>query len=102
VTKHRERARLLFRLQAEALNPSLGLDAFAELHERWIERTRPWWEAALASGEIDPTLEHEDVATVIIGALRGIALEWLLAPDAVAVDAAYVQLRVMLKRSMLV
>jgi hypothetical protein len=86
------RPRLLFRLQAEELNPTLGLDDFAKLHERWLARTRPWWDAALAAGELDPTLEHNAVATVIIGALRGIALEWLLAPDLVDVDAAYAQL----------
>jgi TetR/AcrR family acrAB operon transcriptional repressor len=84
-----ERARLLFRLQAEALNPMLGLEAFADLHRRWLERTRPWWEQMLAERRIDPELNHNAVATFTIGALRGIALEWLLAPDAVDLDAAY-------------
>ncbi len=102
VTEQPQRARLLFRLQAEELNPTLGLDAFAKLHERWLERTKPWWDAALAAGELDPTLEHNAVATVVIGALRGIALEWLLAPDAVQVDRAYAQLRLTLERSLLV
>ncbi len=89
LTEQPERARLLFRLQAEALSPTLGLDAFAELHRRWLARTKPWWEQALASGQIDPTLDHNAVATFTIGALRGIALEWLLVPDAVDVNAAY-------------
>jgi AcrR family transcriptional regulator len=102
VTEQPERARLLFRLQAEELNPTLGLDAFAKLHERWLERTRPWWDAALAAGELDPLLDHNAVATVVIGALRGIALEWLLAPDAVDVAKAYAQLRLTLERSLLV
>jgi AcrR family transcriptional regulator len=84
-----EKARLLFRLQAEALNPDLGLDAFAELHERWLQLTRPWWEEALAKGLLDPDLDHNAVTTMTIGALRGIALEWLLAPSAVDLDAAY-------------
>lgn len=102
VTGQPERARLLFRLQAEELNPTLVLDDFAKLHQRWLDRTRPWWEAALASGELDPGLDHNAVATVIIGALRGIALEWLLAPDAVDVDKAYAQLDVVLQRGLLV
>jgi hypothetical protein len=89
LTEQPERARLLFRLQAEALNPELGLGAFAELHQRWLSRTRPWWEQALAEGRIDRTLNHNAVATFTIGALRGIALEWLLVPDAVELDAAY-------------
>jgi AcrR family transcriptional regulator len=87
-----DRARLLFRLQAEALDPALALDAFAQLHDRWVERTRPWWDQAVADGRIDPALEHDAVVTFVIGALRGIALEWLLNPDGVDVDGAYTQL----------
>lgn len=87
-----ERARLLFRLQAEALNPALGVSAFTELHQRWLDRTRPWWDQALREGRLDPELDHNAVATFAIGALRGIALEWLLAGDAVPLDAAYRQL----------
>ncbi len=87
-----ERARLLFRLQAEALNPALGVRAFAELHQRWLERTRGWWERARADRQIDPALDHNTVATFAIGALRGIALEWLLAPESVDLDAAYAHL----------
>jgi TetR/AcrR family acrAB operon transcriptional repressor len=101
VTEQPDRARLLFRLQAEELNPALGLDAFAKLHHRWLERTRPWWDAGLAAGELDPSLEHNAVTTVVIGALRGIALEWLLAPDAVEVEKAYAHLRLTLERSLL-
>jgi TetR/AcrR family acrAB operon transcriptional repressor len=92
LTEQPGRARLLFRLQAEALDPGLGLSAFTTLHQRWLERTRPWWEQALAEGRVDPALEHNAVTTFTIGALRGIALEWLLAPDAVDVEAAYAQL----------
>lgn len=88
-----ERARLLFRLQAEALNPELGLHAFADLHDRWLERTRRWWQDGLAAGQLDPSLDHNAITTVAIGALRGIGVEWLLAPEAVDVDASYAQLR---------
>lgn len=89
VVEQPERARLLFRLQAEELNPALGLDDFAHLHDRWLERTSSWWESGLESGEIDPRLDHEATATVVTGALRGIALEWLLAPASVNVERAY-------------
>ena len=87
-----DRARLLFRLQAEALDPELGLHAFADLHQRWVERTRPWWDAAVADGRIDPSLRHDAVVTFVLGSLRGIALEWLLNPSIVDVDGAYAQL----------
>lgn len=100
LTERPERARLLFRLQAEALNPVLGLDAFAELHRRWLQRTAPWWERAVVGGQVDPALAHEDVTTLTIGALRGIALEWLLAPELVDVDRAYEQLLVFLRRGL--
>jgi AcrR family transcriptional regulator len=92
LTQQPDRARLLFRLQAEALNPALGLDAFAQLHHRWIERTRRLWETGIRTGVADPTLDHGAVTTFTIGALRGIALEWLLAPDAVDIEAAYTHL----------
>lgn len=89
LTDQPERARLLFRLQAEALNPTLELRAFEHLHQRWLERTGSWWDQALIAGQVDPALDHNAVATFTIGALRGIALEWLLAPAAVDLDAAY-------------
>ncbi len=92
LTSQPERARLLFRLQAEALNPALGVEAFAHLHERWLERTRSWWAEGIRVGSVDPALDHGAVTTFTIGALRGIALEWLLAPDSVDVDAAYAHL----------
>jgi AcrR family transcriptional regulator len=100
LTERPERARLLFRLQAEALNPALGLGAFAALHRRWVERTASWWERAVAAGQVDPALAHEDVTTLTIGALRGIALEWLLAPELVDVDRAYEQLLGFLQRGL--
>lgn len=87
-----DRARLLFRLQAEALNPALGVEAFVLLHRRWIERTRPWWDEGILAGSIDPRLDHGAVTTFIIGALRGVAIEWLLAPEDVDIDAAYAHL----------
>jgi AcrR family transcriptional regulator len=89
VVEQPDRVRLLFRLQAEVLNPKLGLDAFARLHDRWLELTRLWWQTAIATGQFDASLNHNAVATFTIGALRGIALEWLLAPDSVDIDAAY-------------
>jgi AcrR family transcriptional regulator len=92
LTEQPERARLLFRLQAEALNPALGVHAFADLHHRWLERTLTWWERGRANGQIDPQLDHNAVATFTIGALRGIALEWLLAPESVELHAAYAYL----------
>lgn len=101
LTTQPERARLLFRLQAEELNPALGLQDFAGLHERWIARTKPWWDEAVAQDLLEPSLDHNATATFIIGALRGIALEWLLAPDEVDVDRAYGHLLWFVQRGLL-
>ena len=76
-------------------------EAEAQLHDpRRIRLELAEAEAALERGELDPTFAHNAVATVVIGALRGIALEWLLAPEAVDIDAAYGQLRETLERSL--
>jgi AcrR family transcriptional regulator len=91
LTDHEDRARLLFRLQAEALDPRFGIDAFAELHARWLVRTRPWWDLLVSDGLVDSALDHDAVTTFVIGSLRGIALEWLLSPE-INVTGAYDQL----------
>jgi AcrR family transcriptional regulator len=74
-------------------DPLAALAVLVEAHRRFLserpDRTRPWWEQALADRQINTTLDHNAVVTFTIGALRGIALEWLLAPEAVDLEAAY-------------
>ncbi|MFY9264011.1 MAG: TetR family transcriptional regulator [Solirubrobacterales bacterium] len=87
-----ERTLLLYRLMGEALDPRKGLaEQFAGLHRRWRELGRRWWDEGVADGEIDPSIDQDVNASLIIGAIRGITLDWLIAPGSFDLDAAYRQ-----------
>jgi AcrR family transcriptional regulator len=82
--QRRERAQLLFRLMAQAFDPSSDMvDEFKKVHRRWIEKSRAWWQEGIEDGDIDPSIDHESMATFLIGAARGLVLDSLLAPDKV-------------------
>lgn len=87
-----ESTRLLYRLMAEALDPRKGLaDRFSGLHSRWRELGRRWWDEAVEDGNIDPSIDQDANASLIIGAIRGITFDWLIAPGSFDLDAAYEQ-----------
>lgn len=87
-----ESTRLLYRLMAEALDPGRELaDRFAQLHARWRELGRRWWDEGVEDGEIDPSIDQDANASLIIGAIRGITFDWLIAPGSFDLDAAYEQ-----------
>lgn len=82
--QRRERAQLLFRLMAQAFDPKSDMaDELQKVHRRWIEKSQTWWEEGVADGDIDPAIEHESMATFLIGAARGIVLDSLIAPGKV-------------------
>lgn len=88
---------LLQRLMGEALDPRNDLgEAFAAVHRRWREQGRYWWDEGVAAGEINPGLDQDANASLIIGAVRGITFDWLTAPDSFDLDAAYEQFWAML------
>lgn len=90
--EHPESLLLLYRLMGEALDPRKGLaDQFTRLHGLWREQGRHWWDEAIEDGQIDPAVDQEVNASVIIGAIRGITLDWLIAPGSFDLDAAYEQ-----------
>lgn len=90
--KNPEGTRLLYRLMGEALDPSRGLaDRFAGLHARWRELGRNWWDEAVADGDIDPAIDREANASLIIGSIRGVTFDWLIAPESFDLEAAYEQ-----------
>lgn len=101
---HRELAKerpqhtlLLYRLMTEASDPRNSLDQqFAALHRRWRELGRRWWDEGVEDGEIDPQIDQDANASVIIGAVRGITFDWLTAPGSFDLDAAYDQFWTML------
>ena len=93
LTERPERARLLYRLLFEALDDRRGLaQHFGGMHARWQQRTYPWWKEAVDAGQVDPTLDHAAITSFMLSALRGIALDWLIAPESFDLDAAYAQL----------
>jgi hypothetical protein len=88
-----DRARLIYRLLVEALDERRGLaDRFAATLTRWRALTLPWWQQAVEKGEVDPGLDHSAVVALVLGGLRGIALDWLLAPNSFDLDEAYAML----------
>lgn len=88
---------LLYRLMGEALDPRNNLgDQFAAVHKRWREQGRYWWDEGIAAGEIDPQVDQDANASLIIGAVRGITFDWLTAPKSFDLDAAYEQFWAML------
>lgn len=81
--------RLFFVLMFEALGPRPELAArFAELHRDLRARGRDW----LRDGGLRDDVDPETVATLITGALGGIAYQYLLDPDGLDLDRAYADL----------
>lgn len=94
-----ERAQLLFRLTAQAFDPSTGVaDELIKVHQRWIEKSRGWWDEGVEDGDIDPSIDHETMATFLIGAARGIVLDSLIAPDKVHLSSSFEQLWMLFRR----
>jgi AcrR family transcriptional regulator len=87
------RARLLYRLLFEAIDERRGLnEQFGALMGRWQAVSHEWWQQGIAAGQVDPSLNHAAVVGFVMGAIRGIALDWLIAPESVDLDATYDQL----------
>lgn len=87
-----ERMLLLYRLMGEALDPRNDLhDEFAQLHRRWRELGRYWWDQAVEDGQIDPAIDQDANASLIIGSVRGMTFDWLIAPGSFDLTAAYEQ-----------
>ena len=58
---------------------------------RWRELGKRWWDEGVEDGDIDPSIDQDANASVIIGAIRGITFDWLIAPGSFDLDAAYEQ-----------
>ena len=87
---------LLYRLMAEAADPRNTIDEeFASLHKRWRELGKHWWNEGIEAGEINPAIDQDANASLIIGAVRGMTFDWLTAPE-FDLDAAYEQFWAML------
>jgi AcrR family transcriptional regulator len=93
--------RSFYALMFEALGPIPELlPEFQVLHRDFraaLERKmREGIEAGVVRSDIDPVAQ----ATILLGALRGIAFQWLLDRDGIALDGAYTELKRGLRRSL--
>lgn len=94
-----ERMFLLYRLMGEALDPRNDLhDEFAELHKRWRALGLHWWNEGIEDGQIDPAIDQDSNASMIIGSVRGMTFDWLIAPGSFDLEAAYQQFWDMLEQ----
>lgn len=92
-----ERMLLLYRLMGEALDPRNQLnDEFSELHQRWRALGKHWWDEGVEDGQIDPSIDQDANASLIIGSVRGMTFDWLIAPGSFDLEAAYQQFWAML------
>ncbi len=83
---------LLYRLMGEATDPRNDIGAaFAAVHKRWRELGRHWWDEGVEDGEIDPAIDQDANASLIIGAVRGVTFDWLTAPGSFDLTASYEQ-----------
>jgi len=60
---------------------------WVSFHRRLRDTVRRWLAEGVEAGEIRPDIDLDAVALVIVGMVRGIGLQALGDPDAVAVDA---------------
>ncbi|PJE17620.1 MAG: hypothetical protein CK429_06145 [Mycobacterium sp.] len=90
---HHLAPRLFYVLLFEALGPrpELAVD-FVELHRTLRTTTLPWIRDAVDTGELRADVDAEAAITFIIGALGGIAYQWLLDHDGIDLDRVYAEL----------
>ena len=101
LTERTEALRLFYVLIFEALGPHSGLaPEFAKLHANLRGLTVGWIRQAIDAGEMRDDVDACSVVTFIIGALGGIAYQWLLDPDGFDLDRVYADLEKTLARGM--
>jgi AcrR family transcriptional regulator len=93
--------RAFYALMSEALGPTPDLQAeFRALHRSFRADIARMLRAGIASGGIRADVDVDAEAVLVLGTLRGIAFQWLLETDAIALDAAYDELKRNLRRTL--
>lgn len=94
-----ERMRTLYVLMGEALGPvaSIG-EVFAELNRGFRETIRTLIDQGVESGEIRAGLDPEAEAALVVGMLRGVALQWITDPGCFDLDAVGTSLKDAIRR----
>jgi AcrR family transcriptional regulator len=96
-----DRTRALFILMFESLGPVPALRPF---FVEYTEKMRTDLEQAIAegidAGEIRPDVDPADEAVVIVGVLRGVAMQWLMDPACVDTEAVSTRISASIRRAL--
>lgn len=92
--------RALFVMLGDALNNPLITPQIAELNARSANAVELSLRAAIADGEVRADIDARAQSILILGALRGVVGQWLLAPEAIDLEAARDEFLASLKRSL--
>jgi AcrR family transcriptional regulator len=93
--------RAFYALMFEALGPTPELvKEFRELHRRFRADIVRTLRAGIAGGTIRADIDPDAQAAILLGSLRGIAFQWLLDPEGFALDAAYMELKRNLRKTL--
>jgi AcrR family transcriptional regulator len=96
-----EPIRALYALMFEALGPMPQLQPeFQKLHQRFRDDIERILDEGMAAGVIRADIDPPAQAALILGALRGIAFQWLLDREAFSLDATYSELKQNLRRGL--
>lgn len=98
-----ERMRTLYVLMGEALGPVSSIsEVFAELNRGFRDSVRRLIEAGVESGEIRAELDPEAEAGLVVGMLRGVALQWMADPGCFDLETVRTSLKDALRRHLAV
>ncbi len=88
LTAREERIRALYVLMGEALGPVPEVrPIFAELNRGFRATVQKWVESGIDAGELRRDVNSELEAAQVLGALRGVTLQWLMDPGCFDLDA---------------
>jgi AcrR family transcriptional regulator len=93
VQKNREAMRALYTLMFESLHEMSDLRAaFVELDTGWRKTLERLTREAVRAGELPDAVDPRALATLLLGSLRGLMMQWLLAPEKVDLTRSYAEL----------
>jgi len=99
LSRREERMRTLYVLMGEALGPVPSINpVFAELNRGFRDSVRKLIEQGMESGEIRSDLDPEAEAGLVVGMLRGVALQWISDPGCFDLDAVATSLKDAMRR----
>jgi AcrR family transcriptional regulator len=99
--EHGEGLRPFYALMFEAIGPTPDLlPEFRALHRRFRAQIEHTLSAGVAAGTIRRDIIPAAQAALLLGALRGVAYQWLLEPNSFSLDTTYGELKSNLRRTL--